>query len=156
MSSRNDILTTLESDLVAINGADPYDIDLKEIKRGIAFIDDFNSIPALSFWCYDAGIESRQMGGSTLRWLKIYFYGYTDTVDDIHNLEDDLEYFLENEFVYRDDSFIEIETSIPIYESGVTDSSDNMNMFRLDVKIKYDDIIYDHLIAEDGDYLITE
>lgn len=152
-SVRDDILTTLETDLVAINGTDPYDIDLKEIKRGIAFVDDFNSIPAISFWCYDAGIESRQMGGSTLRWLKIYFYGYAKTVSDIHDLEDDLEYFLENEFVYRDDSVVQIETSIPIYEGGTTD---NMNMFRLDIKIKYDDIIYNHLVAEDGDYLITE
>lgn len=155
-SKRDDILTMLAEDLYDIDGIDPYEIELKDVKRGIVNIDDFNTIPVLSFWCYDAGIESRGMGGNTLRWLQIYFYGYTNNVDDIHKLEDDLEYFLENDFVYRDDSLIKIETSMPIYEGGTTDSSDDVAMFRLDIKIKYDDTIYDHLVAEDGDYLITE
>ena len=154
--SRDDILTALETDLTAIDGIDPYEIDLKEIKRGIAFVDDFNSMPAMSFWCYDAGRSSRQMCGSTIKWLQIYFYGYTNNVSDIHKLEDDLEYFLENEFTYRDDSIIKIDTSLPIYENGVTESSDDMSMFRLDIKIKYGDTTYDFSVAEDGKYLMTE
>lgn len=154
MSDRNDVLTALADDLTVISGSSPYETDIKEIKRGINFVDDFDSMPALSFWCYQDEVVSRQMDGSILRFLHIYLYGYADSADDVHNFEDDIEYFLENDFTYKDDTVIKTDTPIIIYEGGAAESADNMALFRLDIKVKYEYSPF--LVAEGGEYLIAE
>lgn len=169
MNLRNDILEALKDELDSnVNGDGAYDIDLKDIRRGITLLDDFEAIPSISFWCYQDEIINRAMDGIKTRWLHIYLYGYTSSPTDIHNLESDIEYFLDNDFTYKDDTIIKKDIPIVLYEGGTTESTDNTSMFRLDIKIKYNDrwskyeLAYlitesdDYLITESGDYLLSE
>lgn len=138
MSVRDNILNSLAAELITISGTGAYETEVKEVKRGICNINDFNTIPGVSFWCYQDEIVEHHMDGGKLRYLHIYFYGYTNTIEEIHNFEDDIEYFLENDFTYASDTLIKTDTPIIIYEGGTTEATDDVAMFRLDIKIKYE------------------
>lgn len=140
MSIRNSILDTLASELTVISGTGVYTTDVKSIKRGIHFIDDYDQFPALSFWCFRDDIESYQMGDTKLRWMYIRMFGITtgvDNVSTINDFEDDVEYFLDDPastFTYKENVLID---DVIVYESGTTESTDNAAYFLLTFRIKY-------------------
>jgi hypothetical protein len=137
MSERNTILTTLEAEIKQkINSSNNYNSDLMEVKRGIAVFEEFTSKPALTFWCEKDETEEGQFAGADRRELTILFYGFCDTdgynANVIHNLLDDLLYFIQNDFTYKDDVYVGDAT---IYEGGATDPA---LVFELQTKIKYE------------------
>lgn len=137
MSERNTILQTLESEIKAkINSSNGYNTDLMEVRRGIAVFEEFAAKPALTFWCESDTTEEGQFGGVDRRELTILFYGFCDTdgynVDAIHNLLDDILYFLQNDYSYKDDVYV---GNASIYEGGATDPA---LVFELSIKIKYE------------------
>ena len=140
MSERNTILTAIETEIKEkINSSNDYNSDLMEVRRGIAIFEEFTSKPAVAFWSKDDKSEEGQFAGSDMRELTILFYGFCDTdgynADAIHNLLDDILYFLQNDFTYKDDVYV---GDIAIYEGG---TSDLAMVFELEVHIKYERII---------------
>ena len=138
MSIRNTILKALKSDLTKIQTSRDYNSDPVEIRRGIHLWEDFTMKPAISFWCYNDE-KLNEFGGTGIRYLNVYMYGYTDTdgledVDNIHNLADDVEDFLHSstDWTYKKDTEV---GDMVIYEGGVQDPA---SMFQLEIRIKYD------------------
>jgi hypothetical protein len=140
MSDRNTILNTIKDELKEyITSSNDYNSDLMEVKRGIAVFEEFSSKPAISFWCETDTTEEGQFAGSDRRELTILLYGFCDTdgynPDAIHLLLDDILYFLQNDFTYKDDVYVGDAT---IYEGGTQDMA---MVFELQFKIKYERLI---------------
>lgn len=137
MSERNTILNQLKTDMQDyLKSAMGYSSDPRKIIRGVRIFEDVEAKPAISFWCYNDEREEA-FSNTAYRFLHIYVYGFCDTdgygdnVDDIHNLLGDVEYFLYNDFTYRDDT--DVGDAI-VYEGGV---SDPCLEFRLEIRIRY-------------------
>lgn len=129
MSTRNDILNTLKTELETITS-------VVEVIRGIQIFENIVSKPAICFWCWQDELADHTHGTAQFRYLNIYLYGYCDTdglgnVDDIHELCDDVETFLYNSFTYKSKTYI---GDIVIYEGGVTDPA---SIFEMELKIQY-------------------
>ncbi len=138
MSVRNDILNQLATDLALINGTGAYTTTIQSIKRGIYDIKDFDTFPALSFWCRNDDVEQYVFGGNKLRWLSVYMFAYTKGDGEIlaiHEFEDDVEYLLDNDFTYSDDVLIE---NTVIYEKGTLEATEDAAMFLLNFRLKYE------------------
>ena len=138
ISPRNTVLSQLETDLALINGTGVYTADIQEIKRGIYHIDDFDAFPAVSFWCENDEVEERLMGNTYLRELSVYMFGYAAGVSEvtaIHQFEEDVEYFLDNDFTYSNNVLID---NVILYEKGTISTTDDAAMFLLNFRIKYE------------------
>ena len=138
ISPRNTVLSQLETDLTMISGTTPYTTDIQEIKRGIYHIDDFDSFPAISFWCERDEVEEYLMGNTYLRELSVYFFGYATGLSEvtaIHQFEEDVEYFLVNDFTYSGNVLID---NVILYEKGTISATDDAAMFLLNFRIKYE------------------
>ena len=101
-------------------------------------IDDFDSFPAISFWCREDVVEEYLFGGNRLRWLSVYMFAYTKgdgEISAIHAFEDDVEDFLDNAFSYSSNVIIGNAT---IYEKGTIKATDDAAMFLLNFRIKYE------------------
>ena len=140
MSERNTILTAIQDEIKnKINSSNSYNTDLMEVRRGICVFEELTSKPAISFWCSEDKIEEGQFAGSDMRELTILFYGFCDTdgynADAIHDLLDDVLYFIQNDFTYKDDVYV---GDASIYEGG---TSDPAMVFELQIKIKYERVV---------------
>ena len=138
ISNRDDILTAFKDDALEYMTAGArtkYEIGVYEVLRGIHTFDDASNKPCLVIWGYKDEIDEEVFSGSYIRNLFIKVYGYVDgdgyTHDDVHKLARDTEYFLENDFSYKDSVYM---GDIIIYEGGVTDP---IGIFELDVMVKY-------------------
>jgi hypothetical protein len=139
MSLRKTILSTLKDDLTQkISSENNYNSDLMEVRWGVCVFEELTSKPALSFWCYNDTTEG-QFADRDDRELSIYIYGFADTdgynTDAIHDLLDDVLYFLQNDFTYKADVYV---GNAVVYEGGVQDPA---LVFELEIKIKYERII---------------
>jgi hypothetical protein len=139
---RNTILTALAEELRdKIQPSSDYSTTIAEVRRGIALGDEFIMKPALSVWCYHDTTDG-QFAGRDDRTLHIYIYGYVDAdgvnVDNIHNVLDDVLYFLQNDFTYKDDVYV---GDAVVYEGGVSDPN---GIFELEIQIKYERNISQH------------
>lgn len=140
ISERDDILNALVDDAreyMTAGAASKYQIGLYEVLRGIHDWEDCPNKPCLSLFAYrdEKTPDDETFGGRYMRTLFIMINGYTETDgythDSIHKLARDTEYFLENDFTYKDQVFL---GEMVIYEGGI---SDPVGIFRLDVAIKY-------------------
>ena len=141
MSIRNDILEQLKTDLQdkLHSSNDPYESDIAVVKRGIYFMDDLAEFPAV---CFSLGEPADELnedieGTEQSRYLHIYLYGYVATDglgnhDDLHQLLYDIEYFLYNDFTYKDGVYL---GDIGISERPVGEN--NISMFDMRFKIHY-------------------
>jgi hypothetical protein len=139
MSQRKVILETLKSELKEkIISSNNYNSDLAEVRWGVSVFEEFTSKPAISFWCFN-DTSAGQFADRDDRELNIYIYGFADTdgytSDAIHDLLDDVLYFLQNDFSFKEDVYV---GNVVVYEGGVSDPA---LVFELTIKIKYDRII---------------
>lgn len=150
MSNRNDILKQLKEDiLIHIDpsntsaGGRRYLTHPVEVRRGVYGSGDFNYKPVICFTLI-RDEEVNEFGGDGLRKLHIYMYGYVDTktyksdddaYNDVHNLVDDIEEFLYNDFTYSNDTQI---GEIVIHEAGV---KYNLAWYEMTLTITYSYII---------------
>lgn len=140
MSKRNDILTTLKTDLETnITVANGYSANLVEVFRGIYNVDETSVLPAVSFWCYEDVITKQMLKSKRQRYLQILMRLYASNKGDgaivnIHNLVDDVETFLYNteHWTYSDDTLLGPTTQI--WEGGIQDPN---SLAALDFKILY-------------------
>lgn len=131
MATRSEILKQLKDDMliyitpsVTSQGGRKYLTDLRDVKRGVYGYDECNQLPTV---CYtllrDELID--EFGGQSNRRLNIYMYGYMNTktyktdddaYDGIHDLVNDIEEFLYNDFTYKTDTEI---GEIVVNEAGL-------------------------------------
>lgn len=130
MTIRNTILKQLLTDLNSLadnttTSGTVYTTDIKTIRRGVYGADSINAYPAVCYTAIDPDTVVSDFGGSMLRKLPVYMYGYvatktyktdSDAYDGLHNLVGDLEYFLYNDFAYSDDTQI---NDVTIHEAGL-------------------------------------
>lgn len=132
MSTANTILDTLKDDLEDyIKVSRGYNTDLAECKRGIYAFDDMLNKPSIAFWCYKNELEEALMGKAQLRILRIYMYFYTNSISEIHDLIEDVEGFLFNDFTYKSDIQTGDSTT---YEGGISDPA---VIAELEIAIKF-------------------
>jgi hypothetical protein len=137
MSVRNTILETLKDEIgeYITTGNDNYEIGVAEVFRGYQLYDDCTNKPAVCVITVEDEKSEEAFGGHYDRLLHLDLMGYTTsdgyTHDDIHSLVRDLEYFLENDFTYKDDIYV---GNIIIFEGGVTFPRGEM---RMEVTIHY-------------------
>lgn len=147
MSDRNTVLKQLKDDLKEYitssrtsSGGRRYKTSPVEIKRGIHGSNDFTYKPVLCFTCYKDEVEN-EFGTYGTRWLYIYLYGYDDVsryrddddaYDAIHDLAQDVEEFLYNDFTYSEDVMV---GDFICYEAG---TNLPVTFFEVELRIKYD------------------
>jgi len=139
MSQRKTILSTLKEELAQkITSANNYNSDVAEVRWGVCVFEELVSKPAIAFWCHNDSTVG-QFADRDDRELNIYVYGFADTdgynTDAIHDLLDDVLYFLNNDFTYKEDVYI---GDVVVYEGGVSDPA---LVFELQIKIKYERFI---------------
>lgn len=140
MSIRNDILVNLQNDMLKkIDPARGYNINVRTVKRGIYTYDEINSKPCICYWC-TADVTKGQYAGRDDRILDIYCYGYSNKLDEIHNLLDDLEYYLCNDYNDNDVNTLEVGDAV-IYEGG---AHNPQYMFEINVKLHYSKLTTTH------------
>ena len=135
-TKRQTILDALETDIkVKVDPARGYETDgPATVKRGSYSITD-GGLPAIYFQCYrDESQGEFQSEGH--RYMHVYLYGFAanDGVggqDQIHQLCNDMEYFLYQDFTYKADTKI---NDINVQEGGVQDPG---SMFEMDLQIRY-------------------
>jgi len=136
-NDRNTILTQLKSDMLdKMHVGNGYNFTPGEIKRGIYTYEQCSIKPAIYFWCY-RDEAAGAFANCEERRLHIYIYGYCDTNyvsdnKDIHDLADDLEYFLYNDFTYTDDTAL---GDAIVYESGENSTG---SMFEIECRVRYE------------------
>ena len=138
ISNRDTILAAFKDEAeeyMTAGARTKYEIGVYEVLRGIHTFDDSPNKPCITIWGYKDEMDEEHFSGHYNRNLFIKVYGYTEgdgyTHDDIHKLARDTEYFLENDFSYKD---WVIMGDIIIYEGGI---SDPIGIFELDVMVKY-------------------
>lgn len=140
MSQRTDLLETLKTEMATISGTGVYETDIQQIERGLYLEDDFKFYPGAAIICREDEMEQNSQGNSKLRYLHISIYGYCRNdgltgIDEIHNFADDVEYFLELDWTYKDD--VDLGTTV-VHEGGIKEP---VSIFRLDFKLKYMQIL---------------
>lgn len=132
MSTANIILDTLKDELKDyIKVSRGYNTDLAEIKRGIYQFDDMLNKPSIAFWCFKNELEEALMGKAQLRILKIYMYLYSNSITEIHDLIEDIEVFLYNDFTHKSNIFVGDSIT---YEGGISDPA---VIAELEIAIKF-------------------
>ena len=137
ISKRETILASLQYEMqeYMTPGASAYDIGVYEAIRGIQLYEDCPNKPCCCIWGYKDEMEKEAFEGSYIRDLFIKIYGYADTdgytFDDIHKLARDVEYFLENDWSYKDSVYL---GDMIVYEGGVTDPA---GIFEMDIMVRY-------------------
>lgn len=139
MSQRTTILKALKDELKdKIASTNNYNSDLAEVRWGVCVFEELVSKPAIAFWCHN-DTTAGQFADRDDRELNIYLYGFCDTdgysTDAIHNLLDDVLYFLQNDFSYKEDVYV---GNAVVYEGGVQDPA---LVFELEFRIKYERMI---------------
>ena len=141
MSERNDILNQLKTDIVANvkSSSDHYSSDISKVKRGIFKWDVITDFPCVCFSLDNDTVDEdmfAENGTSQVRNLDVYLYMYCEATEleynsELHQLVDDLEYFFNNDFTYKDYTYIE---TIGFIEGGI---STNCSFADMRIKIKY-------------------
>ena len=141
MSTRNDILTALKNDIEDYikSSRSPYKSDVAEVKRGWHKRETIVNFPCVCFTLDPSAsdIVEEELFDSQIRMLIIYLYTYTDTDgygdhSNIHQLIHDIEYFLNNDFSYKDNTYIK---DIVIVEGGITEPNSSGDMY---INIRYE------------------
>lgn len=141
MANRNTILTTLKDDIEKYikPSIDPYKTSIAEVKRGIYSFDTIVNKPAV---CFSMDNDTNEddvfdtVGSNQVRFLNIYLYSYLDNdemdkYDNIHALVRDVEYFLDNDFTYSNNTTV---GDIGVIEGG---ASAPCSFFDMEIKIIY-------------------
>ena len=136
-NKRNIILKALKTDLEEkLHSSNGYKTDPVNITRGAMIFEDVVEKPALCFYVFNDEKEEA-FSSVSYRFLHVYilgFYdtdGYGDNSDDLHNLLDDVEYFIYNDFTYGNDTDV---GDTLFFEGGV---SEPCLEFRLNIRIRY-------------------
>ena len=127
MSIRNTILKTLKNDMIKCihSGKSPYTSDISEVKRGIHGYEDVVNRPFVGI-AMEKEIKGDEafatLGADQTREMPVYLYCYMESdglgnYDDMHQLIEDIEYFLKYDFSYKENVSIE---AIDFLEGGVT------------------------------------
>lgn len=133
--NRLTILNQLEEDLKEIKSTRGYNFTPVEVARGLHKWNDFPVKPVIGFTHFRDEADEDADSGDIARWLYFYGYGYTETdgngnTDDIHNLAQDFEDFLNStDNTYTEETMI---GDIEIKEGGV---SDPVNAFIITFRI---------------------
>ena len=135
-TKRQTILDALEEEMkVKIDPARGYETDgPATVKRGGYEMDD-GDLPAIYYKCY-RDTSKGEFGQEAERFLHIYLYGYAmnDGVggwDQIHQLCEDVEYFLYIDFSYADSVR---SLDINVEDGGIDEPG---SMFEIDILIRY-------------------
>ena len=137
MLNRTNILDTLEAELndYLLGCGEDYMLGAAEVIRGIKLFDEALNKPAVCFNCNGESFRVKTYDGG-VKTLEILIYGYVETynlTDDIHKLLRDVEYFLCNDFSYKNRVYIR---DSKIKESN--DGANNKALFTLPIDIDYD------------------
>jgi len=123
MSKRNDILTTLKTDLeTSVTVANGYSCNLKEVFRGVYDVGETSVLPAVAFWNYEDSIVKNMLDNKRQRYLLILMQLYASNtgegaITNIHDVVDDIERFLYSDhWTYTDDTLLGPSTQI--WEGG--------------------------------------
>lgn len=143
ISKRETILASLKAEMeeYMTPGDSDYRVGIYEAIRGIQLYEDCPNKPCCTIWGYKDEMEDEKFSGSYIRNLFIKIYGYCDgdgySFDEIHKLARDIEYFLENDWTYKDSVYL---GDMIIYEGGATDPA---QILELDIMVRYHTTISD-------------
>lgn len=121
MAQRNDILEQLKSDVIDyIKTSRDFKTDVNEVKRGTYHYESIQNRPFIGITLIGDTIDEDGdvfnevavlgSGKTQQRVLNILLYGFVDfdghNVEPLHDLVEDVEGFLEQNFTYKDDTYI--------------------------------------------------
>lgn len=119
--NRNTIVETLKTDMVKYvhSGRSPYTSDISEVKRGLYSPESVVLKPFIGI-SIESDINYQEVAGNNIRKAVIYIYCYMDSnldnYDKIHQMLDDVEYFLKYDYTYKDGTYM---NNIGIVEGGL-------------------------------------
>ena len=131
---RDTILTALKDDIIDYikSSRSPYTSDIAEVRRGIHGHTDIVNKPFIGISMESESVKQELfdvIGTDQIRVMKVYVYAYTHISDDyaeLHQLLDDLEYFLKHDFTYRDTTYVK---DIHIIEGGINSSVGFLDLY---------------------------
>lgn len=136
-TTRKIILETLKEDLEKnLSVANGYDTDIQDVRIGMYVYEDFNILPAISFYCDVDEIEDYIMGNSRVRLMNIdiWLWSRSDGISNttgIYDLVNDVEKFLTSDhFTFSGDL---IMGTAQIYTGGVQDQA-QIGLLKLNVR----------------------
>lgn len=126
-TTRKDVLETLKEDLnKKLSVANGYNTEIQDIRIGMYVYEDFNILPAISFYCDVDEIEDYLMGRTRVRLMNIdlWLWSKSDGISNttgIYDFIDDIENFLtSSDFTFSEDL---IMGTTEIYVGGVQDQA---------------------------------
>jgi hypothetical protein len=137
MGYRLDIINNIKSDFENnLTIENNYNVEPAQVIIGIPRPETINQYPTLCIYLINDVIVQETLDGSRERVANIIIIGYTNNVEDIYKLSEDVEKFLySTDFTYGNNTMLS-ETGSTFSIGGSTEAT-GVNMFDLQFEINY-------------------
>ena len=139
MSNSNDVLNTIKDEIIEYvkSSRSPYTSDISQVIRGAHGIKQAVNKPYVGIYIADDDVFKRKLSGDDIWMVDARIYCYMDpeaigVYDKLHELKDNIVYFLTNDCSYR--SYVDVYKCPPI-EGGVITT---VNYIEIYFTVKYE------------------